>query len=216
MMENCASRQRGNALFLILIAVALFAALSYAITQSSRGGGSSVQKEKDVLLAAQIIQIGSDIKTAVQRLSLAGLSLDSIKLHATGNPMAPCTDTDGTCVFTPEGGGISWPTIPADAQDANAAAKILAVLEPVDGVSLVGTSLPDGYIYLVGVTRGVCVAINKGLGVSNDVIVPDSHAFDVGTAPVWVAGQENPPEGCIDFSALVPGEYLFYYVYNSR
>ena len=48
-------KESGNVLFLILIAVALFAALSYAATKSNQSG-TNVTKERTQTEAAQILQ----------------------------------------------------------------------------------------------------------------------------------------------------------------
>lgn len=62
--------QKGNILFLILIAVALFAALSYAVTGSSRNSGSSIQRDKAKLIASHFLQYGAQLENAVNRLML--------------------------------------------------------------------------------------------------------------------------------------------------
>ena len=62
--------QKGNVLFLILIAVVLFAAISYAVTQSSRSGGS-INKETALIQAAEIVQKANQIRVAIQRMKIS-------------------------------------------------------------------------------------------------------------------------------------------------
>jgi hypothetical protein len=69
--------QRGNALFLILIAVVLFAALSYAITQSNRSG-SNPNEESNLVGAASVVSIADAIRQDLLRMQLRGISPDDI------------------------------------------------------------------------------------------------------------------------------------------
>ena len=108
--------QSGNVLFLILIAVALFAALSYAVTSSSKGGGSGISKDKAKIAAAQIIQYSTSLQQAITRMMLMNqcgdtqVSFERAPFDGSDtvylNPSAP---SDKRChVFHPDGGGQSY------------------------------------------------------------------------------------------------------------
>ena len=66
--------QSGNALFLILIAVILFAALSYAITQSNRGGNAPKREQLEIEYARYANQL-TLAQTEFMRLRLKRVCL---------------------------------------------------------------------------------------------------------------------------------------------
>ncbi len=102
----------GNALFLILIAVALFAALSYAITSSSRGGGN-IAKEQAQLDASSLMQWYATAQAELQRLAIRN-GIDPADVRITdGNTWTHCT-TGADCLWAPEGGNVAYhPDIPS-------------------------------------------------------------------------------------------------------
>lgn len=103
----------GNALFLILIAVALFAALSYAITSSGRGSGD-IDKEQASIAAAQIVQYGDAIYRAIQKMKIInGCSDYDISFYLDTEPdltfYQHTPETRDECkVFHPDGGGVAY------------------------------------------------------------------------------------------------------------
>ena len=66
----------GNALFLVLIAIGLFAALSFAVS-SSGGGGASLDREQLQLKAAEIRDYASQMANTVQQMVTTGGCLDT-------------------------------------------------------------------------------------------------------------------------------------------
>ena len=93
------SNIKGNALFLILIAVALFAALSYAITSSGRGGGG-IEKEQQQLDDAVAEQCTAMVERGENKLKiLNGCSDSEISYEIAGNVNENPANTDGTECF---------------------------------------------------------------------------------------------------------------------
>lgn len=110
--KNDPHSQRGNVLFLILIAVALFAALSYAVTSSERTSGSDTKSEQTALVVSQVIQYGADLKSAYLRMKISNECTDDQISYENNfnewsyvNSNAP---TDFRChMFNPAGGSVA-------------------------------------------------------------------------------------------------------------
>ncbi len=99
--------QSGNVLFLILIAVALFASLSYAITKSSGGGKTNTTAEKAQLSQGVVDNYIAAINGAIMRMQMRGcLAIDYKKPTEWGAEDHKCQ------IFHPQGGGVSYQNIP--------------------------------------------------------------------------------------------------------
>lgn len=169
-MKNTNTRrsERGNALFLILIAVALFAALSYAVTQSGRGSGS-VSREQSLIAASQITQFPAGIRTAVTRMVITGVSSNTVSFIA-GD------DDEEFGVFSPTGGGAARQDPPANIGTATAW-RYKAIPTTAAGgffISGVGTGADvagrDAFAFLEGVSTDICRSILRGLGLSTTIL----------------------------------------------
>lgn len=165
--------QRGNALFLILIAVVLFAALSYAVTRSGRGGGG-ISKEQAILDAAAMVSYAGAMTDAVTRLSLVnGCSDTQLNFASSRWVSAPdyvnaTAPADGSCnIFDVNGAGFTWEKPPSSSPSVE--------YYVTGGITLhgVGQTASDvdpnskDLLLTTRTTRDICLAINNKLGITN-------------------------------------------------
>jgi len=151
----------GNVLFLILLAVALFAALSYAVTQAGRSGGKDISDEDARLQASALIQYATNISQAAMRMKLSkGLKWHEIE-YAGDN--TDCNSNDCQ-LFHAEGGGQILETPEVAVHHSNSATPIFRFIQ-IDGV---GTDLPELAILIPGIATQTCAAVNKLMNVEEN------------------------------------------------
>ena len=187
--NNPRNAEKGNVLFLILIAVALFAALSYAVTSSTRSGGGDASDETNLVNTASITQYPTGVRTSLIRMQVSrGVAPASMQFNPPSD-FGNCDPVAGTsCVFHPSGGNATYVLAPTHvmASGAQGTWTFNGDFEIVNvGTTTSGSANGNEIIaFLPGVSQGVCAQINTELGISG---IPDT-----GTD---VAGADAATEG---------------------
>jgi len=225
--------QRGTALFVILIAVALFAALGYAISQSNRDSGG-VDREKLSLSVARATQYMGQVGQAINRLRLINkctdyqFSFDNTIVSGYANASAPA---DKSChVFDPAGAGMSFLKPPSGLNDGSdwfyRAIRIYGV--GVDQTFCTdGVGMPPCYelvMFMRNVTQDACREFNKRM-LNTTVIYAQDNGKDfelskfagsyAGNSDIEYngPGTDGKNSSC---TQAADGEYYIYYVLLAR
>ena len=225
-------------MFLILIAVALFAALSYAVVSSTRTSGGTTDNEAALINSAQInsaqlTQYPASLRAAVVRMIIGGVEITDLEFNPPSE-FANCT-SEAVCVFHPNGGGATYAEMPlAMLRDSNPDPVFKVNLEME--VNHIGSSLPsdlggnDLIAFLHSVDRNLCEKLHDRLSLG---AVPPAtlahlavqseqmdHSYTLptgetilGTASANSAVLSGQPEGCYCYT---PTACTYYQVLLER
>lgn len=239
-------KEEGNVLFLILIAVALFAALSYAVTQSTRSGSGDASSETNLISSSTLTQYPAGIRTALVRMIIAnGRTVDDFEFNSPSD-FGDCTGAGGTpatfrnCVFHPAGGGSTYQLAPADVMaDGNAGQWYYNGNFEVPNLGTAGDGGNELIAFLPGVSQGICRKLNEEYGLPYDTStaagIPDFDGTDANYTesqdtdnPGMPTGDQEDidnatsdfdgqPFGCFfDTSMPADDQYIYYHVLIER
>jgi len=179
--------KNGNVLFLVLIAVALFAALAYAVSSSFRGGEQTISSEQARVSAGTLLRVMRDIKSGYDFLWVQqGCSMDDINFD---NPATTPFDCD---IFHPLGAGIAYPNNLAQYQTTagTGAFEFYYVGNAPSsgyGVDGLATSADDHLVVLPNVSASICVSVNKIVGYDS----PNDDKIDTDASNTYILGDIN-------------------------
>lgn len=169
--------QTGSAIFYILIAVVLFAALGIAVSNMMRGPvGGSISNEKAGILAAEILSYAQQVKSTVQDLLISN-DCEDTDISFENNIVSGYEHTpaarDKCKVFGSDGGGLSWQS-PTEKMNEGSEWYFTG-LHPIHRIGSTSVVESELLLMLEGVSQEVCAQINVILGNPEQML--DSHGI---------------------------------------
>lgn len=223
--------ESGNALWFILLAVALLAALTITITRSSDSTEQTGDIERARVQASELMRFASGVEQAIAQMRLNGTSENEISFDGVaalaGYANTRCTDN--SCrIFDRAGTGVTYQS-PAESVSAQewlftGANSIVGVGSDGSGAS----SSADNELMMIAmnIPETLCARINTDLGITG--IPQDTGQVNLaatwqGTFPNGLV-LENPAgrkTGCFEgnqdqASADISGQYYFYHTLIAR
>lgn len=229
--------EKGNVLFYILIAVAMIAALSYAVAQSGRGNIQKLKEEKAGILAQEILDYTNTLSSAVTQIKLRGVKDSELCFDDANWPgsvdynHAGCTDNFNH-VFHIEGAGLTLNFPPNEAMNESASPDDLWHFTGATEIQNVGSTCngdncTDLIVTVDELNKETCLAINDMIGMNNPSDNPpvdstyDNTEYQGSFGYVETVGNEaggtdliGASSGCFYASALA--KYVFYKVLVAR
>lgn len=194
-------KEKGSALFIILVAVVLFAALAYAVSQMMRGGNpNTINIEQSRLVGNEILAYAQSMRNAAQNVKISNgcsdMDISAENSAVAGYVHAPLA-SDNCKLFHNDGGGLVYqPPVAEWLDDSISPAPVLRgqwyfpanTCVPGTGSATAGcesdsTDNEAIIAVLPYIKKQLCIQINDLLGVDNPGGNPP-----VETGNAWTAG----------------------------
>lgn len=216
--------QRGNALWFILIGVALLGALTMILSRGGSGVDQSGDFEQRQVKVSQMLRYAKSLEAGIQQMRLRGVSENDVSFwhDSDGNGTEDASDdyfnancTTPDChIFDVGGAGLTYTPPASGLSDATD-----CVFSSSNIVDDIGTTAPDLIMMLPQVKTSVCAHINRILGSSysgTESGVDFTEFTGSYTTAQTINFADGQEAGCVDYDPGGGVEPLFYYVLIKR
>lgn len=214
-------KESGNALWFIMLAIAMLAALTITITRSSDSVEQSGDFERHRIQASNIMRYSKGLAQTIDTMRMRGISENDISFHSpdwghTDYEHSPPQGNENR-IFSVEGGGMNLPDINGATNWSFFGNRAVQDVETAANDLIIQTE----------VSKNVCLQINMLADVTNtggepptdDIDAPDPYigSFSATAGTDVIIGNDaaelaGKPTGCREDG----GSYYFYHVLIER
>ena len=197
------NREHGNALIYVLIAIALFGALSMIMSrQGDTGEAGELPSQKAELYATEIGSYAAQAKSAVDQMLFSGGRIENLDFMLPGAGFDAGSSTDKIRrVYHPDGGGLIPGRLPEEAISYEGTGPVAGwYMGRFNNVEWTESTDTDVILTAYGIRREICEKLNEKL--TGAATIP---TLGIGAAAVLVDDQYHVNGSNADFTTVTPG-----------